>query len=71
MRTCYRAGMATPPVSLWTVADRECLMLVVEGKYEVHLRVQGRTTRLQTCANESAARLLAAEWKATFGAPRS
>ena len=48
MRTCYRAGMATPPVSLWTVDDRECLMLVVEGKYEVHLRVQGRTTRLQT-----------------------
>jgi hypothetical protein len=59
--------MASPPVSLWIVDDRECLMVVVEGRYEVHLRVQGRTTRLQTCANESAARLLAAQWKADSG----
>jgi hypothetical protein len=55
--------MPTPPVSLWTIDDRECLLLVVEGRYELHLRVKGRTTRLQTCRDERAARLLAAEWQ--------
>ena len=57
--------MPRPPQSLWTIDDRECLLFVVEGRYEVHLRVKGRTTRLQTCPDEIAARLLAAEWRKT------
>jgi hypothetical protein len=55
--------MARPTVSLWSIGDRECLLLVVEGRYEVHLRIKGNTTRLQTCRDEFAARLIAAEWR--------
>ena len=66
MRTCYRAGMASPPVSLWTVDDRECVLCVVEGHHELHLRVQGRTVRLQTCADAHAARRLAEQWLREF-----
>ena len=61
-RTCYGARMATPPVSLWTVDDRECLLAVVEGRHELTLRVHGRTVRLQTCDDEAAARRLANQW---------
>jgi hypothetical protein len=49
--------------------DHECLLLVVEGRYELHLRLEGRTTRIQTCADELAARLLAAEWRKTTAIP--
>jgi hypothetical protein len=66
MRTCYRAGMASPPVSLWTVDDRECVLCVVDGRRELHLRVQGRTVRLQTCADADAARNLADQWLREF-----
>jgi hypothetical protein len=58
--------MASPPVSLWTVGDRECVLYVVEGHRELHLRVQGRTVRLQTCADADAARRLADQWLREF-----
>lgn len=54
--------MATPPVSLWTVDDRECVLRVVEGRRELSLRVHGRTVRLQTCDDDAAARRLADQW---------
>lgn len=55
--------MATPPVSLWTAGDRECVLRVVEGRRELSLRVQGRTVRLQTCDDDAAARRLADQWR--------
>ena len=54
--------MAAPPVSLWSVDDRECVMCMVDGRREVSLRVQGRTVRLQTVADDAAAHRLADEW---------
>ena len=62
MRPCYGSGMATPPVSIWIAADRECVLRVVDGRRELSLRVQGRTVRLQTCADDDAVRRLANEW---------
>jgi hypothetical protein len=58
--------MTTPPVSLWSVDDRECVLCVVDGKRELSLRVQGRTVRLQTCTDDAAARRLADLWLAEF-----
>ena len=58
--------MATPPVSLWTDDDRECVLRVVDGRRELSLRVQGRTVRLQTCDDDAAARRLADQWRKEF-----
>lgn len=55
--------MATPPVSMWTADDRECVLRVVDGRRELSLRVNGRTVRLQTCADDAAARHLADQWR--------
>ena len=55
--------MAPPPVSLWTADDRECVLHVVDGRRELSLRVDGRTVRLQTCADDAAARRLADKWR--------
>ena len=60
--------MAAPPVTLWTSGDRECVLSVVDGRRELSLRVDGRTVRLQTCADDSAARRLAEEWRGEFSA---
>ena len=54
--------MGTPPVTLWTFGDRECVLRVVEGRRELSLIVHGRTIRLQTCADDGAARRLADQW---------
>ena len=54
--------MAAPPVSLWSLDDRECVMCIVDGRREISLRVHGRTVRLQTVADEPAARRLAEQW---------
>jgi hypothetical protein len=63
--------MAAPPVSLWSVDDRECVMCMVDGRREVSLRVQGRTVRLQTVADDAAGHRLADEWlKELHLAPR-
>lgn len=62
MRPCYLAGMAAPPVCLWTAGDRECVLRMVDGRRELSLRVQGRTVRLQTCADDAAVRRLADQW---------
>jgi len=58
--------MATPPVTLWTADDRECVLRVVDGRRELSLRVQGRTVRLQTCVDDAAARRLADQWLEEF-----
>ena len=58
--------MATPPVSLWTADDRECVLCVIDGRRELSLRVQGRTVRMQTCVDDAAARRLANEWLEEF-----
>ena len=58
--------MATPPVTLWTANDRECVLRVVDGRRELSLRVAGRTVRLQTCADDGAVRRLADQWLAEF-----
>lgn len=55
--------MAAPPVSLWSVDDRECVLCMVDGRRELSLRVAGRTVRLQTVGDEAAARRLADEWR--------
>jgi hypothetical protein len=58
--------MATPPVSLWTARDRQCVLSVVDGRRELSLLVQGRTVRLQTCGDDAVARRLAAQWLEEF-----
>jgi hypothetical protein len=58
--------MATPPVSLWTTDDRECVLQVVDGRRELLLCVNGRTVRLQTCVDAAAARRLADQWLQEF-----
>ena len=48
---------------LWAVGDLECLLHLANGRYELQLRVRGRTTHLQTFQNEHAARRTAADWR--------
>jgi hypothetical protein len=55
--------MATPPVSLWTADDHECVLRMVDGRRELSLHVHGRTVRLQTCEDDAAARRLADQWR--------
>jgi hypothetical protein len=47
---------------LWDAYDRQCILARVDGVYELHLRFQGRTTSLQTCADEGDAHIKAASW---------
>ena len=48
--------------TLWTDEGRECMLFRVDGRYELHLRSQGRAIRVETCASEAEARRKAAKW---------
>ena len=52
---CYAAGMAFPPVTLWSTATHSCVLRRSDGQMEVLLCHDGRTIRLHTCDGESTA----------------
>ena len=59
--------MGVAPISLWTADGDECVLLRVEGRYELHIRRNGSTIRLETCRDEAAARRRAGELRTAAG----
>jgi hypothetical protein len=56
--------MSFPPVTLWSTAEYSCDLRRKDGsKFDVVLRHDGHTIRLNTCDSEQKARELAYQWK--------